>query len=340
MLKTIVLTVNFELFFGRDSGTVENTMIRPIKQLVHLLEKYDGKMTVYWDILHFWKLKQLENKYASLRLERELIEKQIKQIIKSGHDVQMLIYPHWLSAKWEGDFWSFDNFKLKLQQLSPDDNKEEIRTIKGCINIASKLMEKVIQEVLPCYKVSTIRLGGGRVVPFGPIKEALLEKGIIIENTVCPGVQNRLVNFKSAYITNPYRFAWSVFEPDDEGEFMEVPITSVYFPFLNRLYNAWIHRTFYAEFGRFGDGTISGDALMNPDYKEDYNTILTSKRELFTPEGCYRYKWLRMLNKVNDFSVTLVSVKNLNPYTISMLDESLNEGLVRFVSLDNYLSNF
>jgi hypothetical protein len=99
-MKQLILTVDYELFFGDDAGTVENCMIRPVKRMMEVLDVYGGKMTGFWDILHVYRLKQLENEVDDLRFDRELIEKQIHALLVEGHDVQMHIHPHWLDALW------------------------------------------------------------------------------------------------------------------------------------------------------------------------------------------------------------------------------------------------
>lgn len=47
MMKTIILTLDYELFLGAESGSVEKCMIEPIKDLMSLLNLNDSKMTIF-----------------------------------------------------------------------------------------------------------------------------------------------------------------------------------------------------------------------------------------------------------------------------------------------------
>ena len=53
-MKTIILTQDYQIFFGKESGTVGNCMIKPNAELMGILQKYSCTMTVFWDVLHYY----------------------------------------------------------------------------------------------------------------------------------------------------------------------------------------------------------------------------------------------------------------------------------------------
>ena len=75
LMKPLLLSVDYELFFGDDAGTVENCMIRPLNHLMEILEPSGSKMTVFIDVMHYYRLKELEREVPDLRFDRELIDK-------------------------------------------------------------------------------------------------------------------------------------------------------------------------------------------------------------------------------------------------------------------------
>ena len=237
-MKQLILTVDYELFFGDDAGTVENCMIRPVKRLMEVLEVYGGKMTVFWDILHFYRLKQLEDEVDDLRFDRELIQKQIQELLIHGHDVQMHIHPHWLDARWENRKWRFTYERFAIHRLWDNGDAENIETIMGCITQSRLLMEEVCQAVMPHYKVRVFRAGGYRVEPFERLAEALSSNNIKVDASAAFGMKSYETQFSFDFSHLPaylyYRFDSSVLRHSLEGSFWEFPKETIKVPWYMR----------------------------------------------------------------------------------------------------------
>ena len=62
-IKKILLTIDYEIHFGSKTGTVKERMIDPTKRLMNLCDRFDCTMTIFWDILHYYKLREFETKY-------------------------------------------------------------------------------------------------------------------------------------------------------------------------------------------------------------------------------------------------------------------------------------
>ena len=93
-MNNIVLTLDYELFLGEKSGTVENCMIKPMNQLMNLCQKYHSTMTIFWDVMHYQKIIENLGRYPELQEDKLLIEAQIQALVKEGHDVQLHLHPH------------------------------------------------------------------------------------------------------------------------------------------------------------------------------------------------------------------------------------------------------
>jgi hypothetical protein len=116
---------------------------RPTYKLAEILDINDSKMTVFWDILHYYRLTELENDYPEIKNDRKLIDEQISILISKGHDMQLHLHPHWLDAQYKDGQWKFKYDRFSLHTLSEEENPEKIDTITGCITISKQLMEKI-----------------------------------------------------------------------------------------------------------------------------------------------------------------------------------------------------
>ena len=139
-MKEIVLTIDYELFLGKETGTVRECMIEPTKKLASILDKNESKMTIFWDILHYYRLLELEKIYSELSQDRLLIEEQILDLARRGHDIQLHLHPFWFDAKYENSKWNFNYTRFKLHSLSHENNPNDINTIIGCFSISKRLM--------------------------------------------------------------------------------------------------------------------------------------------------------------------------------------------------------
>ena len=114
--KNILLTFDYELFFGPKTGTIDNCMIKPTYKLLNLFKTYDIKGTFFVDILFLIKLKE-SNLFKD---DYEKIIKQIHDIILSGSRIELHIHSHWLNSdfsKSEFKIIHYDNYRI--QNLDP-----------------------------------------------------------------------------------------------------------------------------------------------------------------------------------------------------------------------------
>ncbi|TAL63091.1 MAG: hypothetical protein EPN88_12665, partial [Bacteroidetes bacterium] len=165
-MKEIILTIDYELFFGEKVGSVDSCMITPTELLADLLAKYDSRMTVFWDILHYWKLRELSNNYAILTEDAQKIREQILKLAEANHDIQLHLHPHWINTTFNGQDWQFNLDGYRLHDLSQENNPQDINSIAGCVKIGKNLIEETIKSVNPYHKVNTFRAGGYCIQPF------------------------------------------------------------------------------------------------------------------------------------------------------------------------------
>lgn len=256
MKKRMILSYDYELFFGDCSGTVLKTLIEPTDLLLEQFEKSHLKATFFVD---YWMIKRLaQNTDERSRVDLELIEGQIKNIVRRGHRVELHIHPHWIDALYNGDgTWDFSDFsRYSLNRFSEDEIIEMF--VEGCA-----ILHAIVRMVDPNYQIVAFRAGGWAVQPFSSLKKAFLTAGIRIDSSVSYGIKN--VNKDSAYdFTDAphkeiYRFEEAVETENCQGCFIEVPISSYYRLMFYKIADRLFKR-FSSKMVNMADGTHSRKA--------------------------------------------------------------------------------
>src|ERR1035437_7267252 len=153
MKENVIITFDYEVFLGQQTGTIENSVIRPTKKILEVLKQNYAKAIFFVDAT--WLLFLRENFPEDLLR----VTDQLKDIIKTGSTVELHLHPTWIQAYRIGDriaFRSFENYKL--QSL----NKGEIHHLfKKSID----LLESITNQKVRCF-----RDGGFCIEPFDKIK--------------------------------------------------------------------------------------------------------------------------------------------------------------------------
>jgi len=334
-MKHLVLTVDYELFFGTNAGTVENSMIRPTRKLAEVLDKHGQKMTIFWDILHFYRLRELENDVKDLKIDRELIEKQIRWLVRQGHDVQMQIYPHWLDATWYNHRWHFNYNRFTIHRLWDNPEPGNIQTIMGCITQGRLLMEEVCQKEDATYKVRAFRGGGFRIEPFGPLAEALRANGILVDSTAALGLKSYSPLFPFDYAKMPdklyYRFDNTIMRATRYGEFWEFPKETIKGQLHVRILFYILRNFFYTSRGRYGDGKRL--SFTRKEQAGHLWSIIGSRWYLLSPVDTDPVRWNFLVSQARHNALVVLQAKNMSPFTINVMEASLASGQVCFHTL-------
>ena len=253
-MKKIILSFDYELFFGIKSGTVFKTLIYPTNILLDSMDKYElkGNFFIDWQTLKFLKEANTEQTLSDYRL----IENQLKDIVKRGHRIELHIHPHWVDAKYNGDgTWDFSDYKhYSLYSFSTDDVTQMF--VEG-----TELLNSIAQTVVPDYKVVAFRAGGWTVQPFGKIREGFGKAGIKIDSSVAIGAYRESPFFKYDFRNvqtsslSIYHFNNDVTIEERNGEFIEVPISSYHRGFINKVYDKLFRMCFKKYATPITDGT-------------------------------------------------------------------------------------
>ncbi len=294
--KTIILSYDYELFFGLKSGTVYKSIVEPTNKLMDIMERNGLRGNFFVDYLMFRELEKQHNERAQKDLA--LLKDQIRDMVHRGHRIELHLHPHWIDAKYNGDgTWNFDDFThYSLSSLSED---FIIELFKSGTNYLTSLAREVDND----YKIVAFRAGGWAVQPFDKLKRAFLESGIIIDSSTSQGCfninQDSYYDFRNMPQKAVYHFDNDVCKEVKDGRFLEVPITSFHRNLFLVLYDR-IYGGKFCNFKKKTDGTHNRQSLEVSENKKGFLDRITSKHKLmfsFSMQSPLTVKWaLRSCN--------------------------------------------
>jgi hypothetical protein len=222
MNKKVILTFDYELFLGKDSGTVEKCIIEPTNIILDLLKRYNAKGIFFVDATYLLKL--YENNHKDLKV----IENQLCRIIKENHSIELHLHPQWIdSYKINDKRWGFKNFdKYRLSSLK---DIEIDRIFKKSITLLTGIIHKVDKK----YKLTAFRAGGWSIQPYNVLKKHFINNNILFDFSVNPGLCSSPKSF--AYYDfcsadaelNFWKFNDDPCKSEEKGRFIEIPVSTL-----------------------------------------------------------------------------------------------------------------
>lgn len=334
--KNLILTIDYEVFLGAETGDIRSVLINPTYELMDILKINDSKMTVFWDILHYYSIVKWSEQFPVLIQEKHLVEQQIKDLVLQGHDVQMHLHPHWLDAKYADGEWVFDYSRFSLHKLSQRNDEMDINTIRGCVFLMKELMESVIRPYKPDYKVSAFRAGGYLIEPFEDLAEAFKAAGIKIDSSVCPGLSKLTTiypyDFRKYHHKLEYSFDKSPVRCDKSGFFIEKPIYTVNLSLLYRIKHLlWKKRNNVTAPVYGGKGVVF--PLKKKNAVQSLLSRFSSGKVQLTLDGADIMQYQYSLGQANEGAVMIMHPKMQNECSFTLLKDSIINGFVKFHSL-------
>ncbi|MCF8296646.1 MAG: hypothetical protein K9J13_03795 [Saprospiraceae bacterium] len=330
-MKKIILTIDYELFFGAESGSVQDCLIEPTKRLLEILRKNDSTMTVYWDIMHFIKLEEIKQKHRELEKDYNLIENQIYQIINSGHEIGLHFHPHWHLSEFMNGTWYYDYRYFEVKDFI--NNKE----------LFDELLQKCIDKVnglisFKQHKLNSYRAGAYAIEPFTIINNLLKVNEIYVDSSVCPNMySNRGICYDFRDYPNKlmYKFDKSPKYENENGKFWELPIKTVRIPFFLNLYCKLLRKTKYKNLFQ-----AKGVGKSNMSKKKLYEIVMNNivKYRQLTTDNAIPEEYLYLLKKSENYSVQILHPKYLNDTILNVLDDLVTGNKIKFISIKDYLN--
>lgn len=247
----ILLTLDYELFFGSRTGSTEHSIIRPTERLVEMARSLHIPLVFFVDVAYLLALKREMHKDMQLARDYDAVCKQVQALSRAGHEIQLHIHSHWEDCEWSAGQWHMDTRRYRLHDFPADD-----------ITRLCKAYSDELRNIAGPDHAFAYRAGGWVVQPFEKIAGALAAVGARIDSSVFPGgradANEHRFDFSAAPSQGHWRFSNDPTQPDPAGHFLEVPISSTAVPpsFFWRLA---LHKKFGGGTARqFGDGHAIG----------------------------------------------------------------------------------
>lgn len=320
--KKVILSFDYELFFGDKSGTVQKTLIEPTNAILDAMDSvgFKGNFFVDWQMLKYLNEEKTERTLA----DYHIIKEQLKYMVSRGHRIELHIHPHWVDAKYNGDgTWDFSEFRhYSLNSFTEDKVVEMFKE-------GAALLTNIAREVDPAYKLCAFRAGGWAVQPFDKIRKGMESAGIYIDSSVMPGRAIKCEFSECDFLTAPnpikgyYNFNQDVCKEEKNGRFTEMLITS-FNP--NALYKltrrlSWI---FVNKFHFYADGThhrahSKPDIWIDPDHRELCTFCTQSPFNIIMQCLLYKGTLMCFIDHPKDFTdYTIRNIKTLSKLSTSI----------------------
>lgn len=279
--KKIILSFDYELFFGYKSGTVRKSLIEPTNEMLDAMDQVGAKATYFVDYLMLKYLEKENDKRCNSDLE--LIKEQLSEILRRGHRIELHIHPHWIDAKYNGDgTWNFDDFShYMLTSFSVDE-------IENMFNEGTKIINQIAREVIPNYCVVAFRAGGWALPEMDIVSSSFLRNNIKLDSSLGRGIfindGYRIIDCTKMPAKSYYRISTDALREDVKGCFIEAPISTFKYSFFDRLVNG-VYRQFHKNEMKYQcDGTharkvVSGET---PGIMEKIKRVISTKVNFYT----------------------------------------------------------
>lgn len=273
-MKTILLSFDYELFFGERSGTVLKSIIEPTNMLMDEMERNGMRGNFFVDYLMFRKLENRTELQAQADLA--LLKEQIRDMVSRGHRIELHLHPHWIDAKYNSDgTWNFDDFThYSLSSLDEE-------TIVEMFKKGTAYLTSLAREVEHDYKIVAFRAGGWAVQPFSKLKYAFEICNIKFDSSVAYKTyaiqENSEYNYMGAPSKEKYCFFDDVCLESESGPFSEVPIYTVKRNLFDKIVDKLL-RMLTTFFKQYSDGThFRNEETLN----KNVFSIKKSNRSMF-----------------------------------------------------------
>lgn len=209
------LTLDYELFFGSRTGTVERCLIEPTAALLRVTQKYRIPLVLFVDFTFLdaaSKSRCFDNEVRAIKMHLESLQ-------SMGHEIQLHLHPHWYySISGDGGYVT-DTSKYKLADLPAQDAKQIV------VDTAA------LYEQLCGARPLAYRAGGWCIQGFDRLADTFYESGIRVDSTLYDGGFNHSefqgYDFRGIPDLPQWRFEVEPDVVEPEGRFFELPISSL-----------------------------------------------------------------------------------------------------------------
>jgi len=198
----LILSLDYEIF-GSAAGDVMRDIIQPTSRLLDICDKYGVKMTIMFEAAEYWAFKKAEQD-GKLRLAycpAAEMEKQVRDAVRRGHDVQLHLHPQWIGAELKDGLWHLNFDWCRIADLPNGlGHKEDLFSITGALYQGKKTLEDMLKPIRKDYECVVFRAGGFYIQPARDVIKAMKQVGLVADSSVIKGYHKwePYVDFRNA----------------------------------------------------------------------------------------------------------------------------------------------
>jgi hypothetical protein len=214
-LLHIIITLDYEIF-GNGEGDVRKHMVEPTEKILEICDRYNVPITIMFEVLEYLKFKEFDHELVE-RLgysPATIIEEQLQDAVKRGHDVQLHIHPQWWEASYDGNRWHLPNPRKKIIEFSDT-------VINQIIKRGKNELINIVNDVNSNFSCIALRFSNM------PWEEAP-------QNAFQSMAENNLFVHSLAVSTNSKNKPQGYWILHEENQIFEIPIFTIDMPFYSK----------------------------------------------------------------------------------------------------------
>lgn len=321
--KQLLFTFDYELYLGKNSGSVTNCLLIPTRKLLEILSRFQIKAIFFVDTLYLFRLKEVSVYSEEALKDYTDIKKQLTIFSEQGHYLFLHQHPHWMDAKYIPETNSWD--------ISDSTNFSCVNFTREMINYLFGISIEILNEfVKQKYPESPLgyRAGGLFIQPFNLFYDSFKQYNIqydfsVLRNAVLKSDNNLFFDFSKIPMEFIYHFEKDPCLLDMNGKFKEFTLNTIKIFGIWKLLNSFYYRVisgFTNDF-KYGDGlpTKNASFIKFPDQKK-YGKLISI--ESFSIENLNPVKLLLYISFLKSNSYMhwishpkLVTRKSLNYFS-------------------------
>ena len=175
MRIVVMPTLDYEVYHGRNFSDDVQVLFRPTERLIRRANEAGIPFTLFADVCSVaaYRANGLNGTVGAF-------ENQLRESVRLGHDVQLHVHPHWLSASLDGSQWHLLEPKMTLADLNYDSGIP-----RDVIGSGASYLEELLRDLRPEYRCVAFRAAGLAVEPRRrDLFNILADCGILIDSSV------------------------------------------------------------------------------------------------------------------------------------------------------------
>ena len=175
----ICVSFDYELFMGENRCSEKEVLIDPTNKLMKSLSQIGVSCTFFADVCCPMRYREFgETDFA------DLFDKQLRDLVRDGQDVQLHIHPHWFKTTEIGRNVEFDKTFYRIHNWADGEDYHKVNEI---IRNGKEYLLRLLTPIFPDYTCIAFRAGGYCLQPEKKLIPILIKNGILIDSSVCRG---------------------------------------------------------------------------------------------------------------------------------------------------------